>query len=223
MSERTAGALRGTRRQRLATATPTGGRPRSPDADRAIMDATARVLKEEGYAGMSIERIAAEAGVGKATIYRRYRNRQELAAAAAVHLASHKPFSAPGDMDARTALQHALEHISRAAGSVEVLSMLGMLLAERPQAPAHLRLFCQHVFSPHKAAVVSILNRGVIEGTVREDAGVEVVAEALIGAFLAREISGLPPTPEWAESVVEMFWRGLATGETGGGRSSGYA
>lgn len=189
----------------------TGGRPRSPEADRAIMDAAVRLLSEEGYARMSVERIAAEAGVGKTTIYRRYRDRQDVAAAAAIHVARHGAFEAPEGVDARTGLVHALAHVSRAVGSAPVLSMLGTLIAEQPQAPTHLKRFWEHVLTPHQKATRSIIERGVRRGEVQQGARLEVVSEALVGAFLAREISGLAITPEWMESVVAVLWEGIGS------------
>ena len=58
------------------------GRPRDPETDRAILQATLKLLTDQGYAGMSVERVASEAGVGKTTIYRRYSSKEELVAAA---------------------------------------------------------------------------------------------------------------------------------------------
>jgi AcrR family transcriptional regulator len=54
------------------------GRPRSEEADRAILEAALDALVVDGYAGMSIERIAINAGVGKATIYRRWSSKAEI-------------------------------------------------------------------------------------------------------------------------------------------------
>ncbi len=58
------------------------GRPRDPAADRVMLQATRRVLTDQGYAGMSVEQVASAAGVGKTTIYRRYASKKELTAAA---------------------------------------------------------------------------------------------------------------------------------------------
>src|SRR5580704_15116573 len=55
------------------------GRPRSQEADRAIMAATVELLAAKGLAGMSIEEVASRAGVGKATIYRRWSSKGLLA------------------------------------------------------------------------------------------------------------------------------------------------
>ena len=69
-------------RAKQGNETPRAGRPRDPLVDRAILQATLRVLTDQGYAGTSIERVAAEAGVGKTAIYRRYASKAELTAAA---------------------------------------------------------------------------------------------------------------------------------------------
>ena len=54
------------------------GRPRSADADKAIVEATLEMLADEGYYALSLEAVAARAGVGKATIYRRWPGKREL-------------------------------------------------------------------------------------------------------------------------------------------------
>src|SRR5260221_12486896 len=54
------------------------GRPRSEQADRAIIDATLEMFAESGAEGLCIEKVAARAGVGKATIYRRWPGKEDL-------------------------------------------------------------------------------------------------------------------------------------------------
>ena len=58
------------------------GRPRSEEADQAILGATIMLLAEHGVYGLSIEAVAAEAGVGKTTIYRRWQTKEDLVVAA---------------------------------------------------------------------------------------------------------------------------------------------
>ena len=57
------------------------GRPLDENVDAAILDTAWRLLLEEGYARMSIARVAEEARVGRPAIYRRYRDKSELVAA----------------------------------------------------------------------------------------------------------------------------------------------
>ncbi|MHB1138429.1 MAG: TetR/AcrR family transcriptional regulator [Microthrixaceae bacterium] len=67
------------------------GRPRSPDADEAILRAVLDVFAESGYEGLSVETVAERAGVAKTTIYRRYPNKGELVLAALHHTESPEP------------------------------------------------------------------------------------------------------------------------------------
>ena len=76
------------------------GRPRDPEVDRAILSATLRLLGEQGYAGMSVDAVAAAAGVGKTTIYRRFATKADLATAAVASMIDEhaRPPAVPGDM-----------------------------------------------------------------------------------------------------------------------------
>src|SRR5829696_2534068 len=55
-----------------------GGRPRDPSRDGVIREAILQLLGEVGYGALTMDAVAAEAGVGKATIYRRWRTKQDL-------------------------------------------------------------------------------------------------------------------------------------------------
>src|SRR3954452_25625300 len=65
-----------------AASPPRPGRPRDERVSQAILQAALGQLLERGYGGMSMDGVAAEAGVGKPAIYRRHRNKAELVAAA---------------------------------------------------------------------------------------------------------------------------------------------
>src|SRR5215213_10824102 len=64
------------------------GRPRDERADRAILDATLKLMAENGAHDLRMNDVAGRAGVGKATIYRRYRSKDELITAAVAGLVS---------------------------------------------------------------------------------------------------------------------------------------
>ncbi len=70
---------------------PVRGRPRDAGRDLAILDATLKLLVKVGYDQLSIESVAAEAGVGKPTVYRRYAGKAALVAAAVEHRAASVP------------------------------------------------------------------------------------------------------------------------------------
>lgn len=77
--------------------TVTTGRPRDPDRDQAILAATRELLAERGYAGVSIEAVAAKAGTAKTTIYRRWQDKHDLLVAALKDHVPHYPEIAEAD------------------------------------------------------------------------------------------------------------------------------
>ncbi len=92
------------------------GRPRDPETDRAILRSTLAVLKDRGYAGMSIERVASGAGVSKASIYRRYASKEE-AVAAALHSLRDELGPPPDTGSARASIIEMLLRSSKALAS----------------------------------------------------------------------------------------------------------
>ena len=77
----------------------TPGRPRSEKAHQAILESTLTVLGESGIAGLSIEAVAARAGVGKATIYRRWESKEELILAALAIMSPAGPVPDTGSLE----------------------------------------------------------------------------------------------------------------------------
>lgn len=107
--------------------TATRGRPRDPGRDVAILEATLALLVEIGYEQLSIESVATRAGVGKATIYRRYRDKAALVAAAVDNRAAGSP-PAPGRVSLREALLTTVQWLARQIEEQEI-GLLGAMFA----------------------------------------------------------------------------------------------
>ena len=186
------------------------GRPRDPEADRAILQATLKLLTEQGYAGMSVERVASEAGVGKTTIYRRYASKEELATAAVGAL--RDDLGPPPDTGStRTDI---VEMIVRAQGALERgpgFAMIGALLVEERRSPELFELFRERLIRPRRDEAVMVLQRGVERGEIRADADLEVAVHAMVGAIFMRHILGAPESRKRIEQTVDTVWSGLAT------------
>ncbi len=106
---------------------PVRGRPRDTDRDVAILDATRKLLVELGYEQLSIESVAAEAGVGKPTVYRRHSGKPALVAAAVEHRAASVP-PALRTADLRKALLRTVEWLAGEIAEQEI-GLLGALFA----------------------------------------------------------------------------------------------
>lgn len=184
------------------------GRPRSQTADRAILKAAMRQLQEQGYARMSMESIAAEAGVSKATIYRRYQGKEDLASAAVAHLTEIP--DPPDTGDTRTDLVQLLKIFHKRFGSGKGMSVIGTLLMEERHNPELIHLFRKRVIQPRRAHLKAILQRGVSQREIRADLNLDHAADCLIGAWFARYLAGSPASRSWADEIVDLVWVGIS-------------
>jgi AcrR family transcriptional regulator len=188
------------------------GRPRSVEADRAILRETVRLLAEQGYSAMSVEGVAAAAGVSKATIYRRYKGKRELVVAAIASLIREVAIL-PDTGDVRTDLLTGMRETFQMFGQINAFSLIGTLLVQERQDPGLLALFREQVIMPRRAAVRELLERGVTHGKLRPDADLDAMMESIIGSVFARHLSGLPMDEAWMESIVDQALRGAGTAD----------
>ncbi|MGK5552238.1 TetR/AcrR family transcriptional regulator [Actinomadura kijaniata] len=137
------------------------GRPREGRVDEAILTATRELLRETGYAGLTVDGVAARAGIGKAAIYRRHASKQEMIlAAVAREGAPPAPDtgSLPGDL---AALAESL--VTRLSAPAVAETLIG-LLADIDGDPALLERFAARVTEPERAGEAAMLERAVRRG-----------------------------------------------------------
>jgi AcrR family transcriptional regulator len=183
------------------------GRPREGAIDAAILDATEQLLGARGYEAMTVEQVAAAAGVSKPTIYLRYRSKRELAAATIDRL--RPPLPVPSGRSARGDLV-ALVEIERQWVDRHGLGIVAAVLLEQSEHPELLERFKRRVVEPVRAAFREVLEAGIARGELRRAAGSPEVIDALTGAYWARSWATDGPTTRWPERVVDVVLRGLA-------------
>jgi AcrR family transcriptional regulator len=183
----------------------TRGRPRSAAADERILEVALEHLRERGYRDLSMEQVACDAGVAKTTVYRRYRNKADLASAA-LALVSSAAFSDPLPDGTREALVEHLHRFERGIATVG-LGALGSLLDERDSEA--LELHRERTIRRGQARSRAVLQRAQERGEIRADADLEIAIEMLFGSYFARRLAGRE-APGWAEAAVDALLRGLA-------------
>ena len=183
------------------------GRPRSAEADRAILDATVELLYSDGYAGMSMEAVAEAAGVGKTTVYRRYRDKADLVTAAIAAMRGIDEM--PDSGDTRADVLEMLQRVVRSKERVQSMRLLGTLWAEEERNPDLVRLFRERVIKPRRAMIIDVLRRGQDRGELRDDFDPALVTEMMVGAHFARQFNGRPFPRDWAEQIVATIWPAL--------------
>lgn len=187
------------------------GRPRDERADRAIVTATLELIAEQGVRDLRMDDVASRARVGKATIYRRYRSKDELVTAAVAALVSEikVPDSGSTEGDLLGLMRAAVDVYS---GSVEAAAMPSLVDAMSRDVELA-RAVRDGFLAGRRAALRAVLERGVERGDLRADLDFELALDVLGGPLFYRLlITGGPIDRELAEGVVELILRGFAPG-----------
>jgi AcrR family transcriptional regulator len=186
------------------------GRPRSQEADRAILTATAELLADRGLSAMSIEEVAARAGVGKTTIYRRWPSKGLLALDAFV--TSFREAQPPNDTGTlRGDLLAALRAWVRAVTQTSMGPMLTSLIAEAQHDPELRGAWRDRVLEPLRVQHRIMLDRAIERGEIPASVDRDVVLDLFFGAAEHRLLLGhLPITDAFINAVVDVILAGIS-------------
>jgi AcrR family transcriptional regulator len=179
------------------------GRPRSEACDLAIESAVLDLLVEEGFPGVTMEGVAARAGVGKATVYRRWSSKDQLVVDAVArrcgeHVVSPDTGCLRGDV---VAIGRAMLRKFRLHGAI-----LRAFAAETARNPALGESFRRTFLDERRAAMREVLARGVARGELPPDADLELlgdVGSALLWHRLS--ITGAPLSDDLPDRIADLI------------------
>ncbi|WP_333777544.1 TetR/AcrR family transcriptional regulator [Streptomyces sp. IBSBF 3136] len=179
---------------------PARGRPRSEAVERAIIEGVMQLL-EEGVplAELSIERVARTAGVGKATIYRRWSGKEELFVDV-VRAAEPPDPELPGT-SMRDDLVVLLESLRRRGLATRSSVILHNVYAQMKSSPRIWAAYHASVIAPRRALGMDVLRRGLRDGELRPDVDLELVNDMFVGPMLVRSV--MRPDAELPEGLAE--------------------
>ncbi|QOC92629.1 TetR/AcrR family transcriptional regulator [Micromonospora craniellae] len=186
------------------------GRPRSVRADEAIVEATLDLLAEGStIETISVEAIAARAGVGKATIYRRWPGKNALLHDALRTLKGDPPQPAGRSVreDLITLVSAIGQHIDPRAAKI-----MPCLVPVVKRDPEQYALY-QNIIGPRRAVMREVLRRGVHDGELRADLDIEVAMAMLTGPMLIQRVMNWNPDLDATtlpEKVVDQVLAGIA-------------
>ncbi|RAK42429.1 TetR family transcriptional regulator [Actinoplanes lutulentus] len=186
------------------------GRPRNAQADEAILEAVLELLNEgQSAAAVSIEAVAARAGVGKATIYRRWPNKEALLADAV--RAMKGPLPELAGVSVREDLI-ALIQANRTPHAKRYGNVTACLLPEIIKDEALGRMH-RAVIEPRREVMREVLRRGIATGELRADLDVELTQLMLSGPSMVQSmlrLQDLVPDENFAEKIVDAVLRGAS-------------
>ena len=178
------------------------GRPRSEEADRAILDTCIEILGEVGYASLTIEAVAARAGVGKSTVYRRFPSKAAMVTAAAYRIRARElPVPDTGSLrgDLIALVENGSRLLSEGPWGPLIAAVASEALSDREVEVARLRFWRERFDT-----LAVIVNRAVERGECPADVDTDALLERALGPmFLRYLVTGAPLDAGAAERIVE--------------------
>lgn len=201
-------------RQEPAAETPGGsrrpGRPRDARHDRAILEATLDILREHGYGGLTIDGVAANAGVGRPTIYRRWPSKPALVVAALVD-SSRLAVPAPDTGSLRRDLIAIQRHQVELMNSPDNRRVTAGLIADLANDPDLAQSYVSKYLAPRRATVWRVLQRGVDRGELDPDVDFAFVYDLLVGPLFMRAVVwGEQLAPDAADRTADVILTAFA-------------
>jgi len=188
--------------------TRSAGRPRDPSVDARAIEAALDAINEEGMAGLSIDGIAARAGVSKATIYRRWNSKDELVVDAIASLSGAVGAMTTGDV--RADLVAVVSDLRRFFCDTRAGEVFPWLAGEIASQSALGLRYAAAVIVPKRALVAGIISDGMERGDLCSDIDVMTVVDLIIGPVIARRLMGsLASSPEtWPDDLIDSLLTG---------------
>jgi AcrR family transcriptional regulator len=200
------------------------GRPRDPAVDTAILRATASRLVSDGYTRMTIGDIAADAGVTRPTVYRRWASKYDLVVDALDfnfrEEREQNPVGPIEQLPPAEMLKVALHHASPFGGTGRGVMVIGNVLAEAEHNPSFLELVRRHGVAPRVQLLTDTLRRLHERGALRPDLDLVVIADMVIGSYYASYIRTGGQDADLPNRTIDTLWPLIARQPTGDSTSA---
>ena len=195
---------------RVAVATPRGpGRPRSTAAHSAILSAAIAMVREVGYDATTMDGIADRAGVGKATLYRRWTSKEPLIADALEGIA--RTFPVPDTGSTSGDLTQVLRESLGMYRDPATRGLLSGLIAAMARSPMIAEAMRGGFLAARTQTMRHVIERGIARGELRADIDVAVAIDLLRGPLLVRGVlSGDRLDEPFVMRVVDLAMRAMA-------------
>jgi AcrR family transcriptional regulator len=183
----------------------TAGRPRSEKTRRAILKSAFRLLRENGFAGVSMQQIVTDAGVSTASVYRWWKNKHEILLEAYLESMGELLPS----RNRLTALKRLREYTVRVAAFLQsengrvFLKLLMAIQEERELYDA----FYEKVFQPRRAEGCEVVREAMAAGDLPSTVDPDFVIDLLMGPQILRALLGKEVTPDLAARIFDYVVR----------------
>ena len=186
--------------------------PRVERSRQAILEATLQLLARDGDVGsLTVEAVAARSGVAKTTIYRRWRDKWELALDA-VMIDMLPRLDEPVDVgDTRKELLTFINSVVKMLATPPYGQAMQALVSQIATDPDLARVYREQVVEPRHAELTPVVKRGIARGDLRPDTDVRLIHELLVGPIFYRLLfSGAALDRNLGRRIVDAILAGFA-------------
>ena len=175
----------------------------------------AKILRREGYARLTMERVAVESGAAKPTIYRRWPSKASLCMALYLHITGRE-LADPDTGD----VAKDLKYIAKAVVHLQTRTVAGQalvgLIAEAQLNPETRPAFLAEFAERRREVTRRVLRRAIERGELRADTDIDLVIDAMGGAVTFRLLQGHAPlSAKFADALVTLVLSGCRVGAEG--------
>jgi AcrR family transcriptional regulator len=193
------------------------GRPRDPAIENAIIEATRNRLATDGYSQMTIGDIAADAGVTRPTLYRRWSNKYDLVIDALKYGLRKQREAYPviewDRLEPIDAFKEAVRRVDPRYHNEAAMALHGNFMAEAEREPGLLEQLREHGVQPRSGELLTTLHALQECGAIRSDADLDIVVNMCFGSYFADYLrTGGHPGADFADRIVNTLWPAIATG-----------
>lgn len=184
--------------------------------DKVLREAARAEFVERGYRAMSMESIAARAGVSKVSLYRRWPSKAAVAAEVLAEMGDVSPIADAGSLaaDLKTLLAHTVGSSDARAAARMIMRTMGEIADD----PDLLKIYRERILQPRLAQARALIRRASARGELRKDVPADLAAMLVGGpvflyylALLADATMDLPPDP--ARALITLVLHGIALGK----------
>ena len=181
----------------------TPGRPRSIQSHQSMLKATLELLGEVGFEAMSIEAIASRAGVGKTTIYRRYKSKEELVADAIESMRQDVVIPDQGNL--WRDIDELIENAAQITLSPLGRQTVAMIISSASSNPQFAQIYQSKYLQPRRQAFAVVIERAKKRKEVPTDLDSGLVFDAMSGIML-HALLFQSTTESWSEHVRRALY-----------------
>ena len=193
-----------------------GGRPRDAQLHDDILVATCTLLVAHGYAEVSMDSVAAEAGVSKKTLYRRWPSKAPMVAEAVLNAYGRRStFEVPETGDLRADLRTWLVEHAEFLGDATNAALIRALIAAAAASPMDNEALYRQLSIPQHEGVLARLDKAAADGEIAPGADHRAVADALIGTLLLQVLVAGPQSGAAAtdfDGLLDALLGGIGAG-----------